>query len=137
MLDPGRGMHYCACMTVPSAPRFHGRAANARARPCERRRAGWAVLLACLSVACGATLGAGEEASWPEPTRKWLERARASFESLDIHAAQLSIQIVLQQESDSPTAHLLAASIALSQLKYDDGLALLSGQDSPEARGLR
>ena len=130
-------MHYCACMTVPFARRFPRRSASARATPCERRGAGWAVLLVFLSVACGAALGAGEEASWPEATRKWYERARASFESLDIHDAQLSIQNVLQQERDSPAAHTLAASIALSQLKYDDTLALLAGQNSPEARGLR
>ena len=125
-------MHYCACMTVPFARRFQG-----CAKSCERSGAGWAVLLACLSIACGAALGAGEEASWPEATRKWFERARASFEVLDIHDAQLSIQNVLQQEPDSPTAHTLAASIALSQLKYDDALTLLAGQTSPEARGLR
>jgi hypothetical protein len=130
-------MHYCACMTVPFARRFQRRAQNAHAMPCERRCAGWVVLLACLSVACGAALGAGEEASWPEATRKWFERARASFEALDIHDAQLSIQNVLQQERDSPAAHTLAASIALSQLEYDNALALLAGQTSPEARGLR
>src|SRR4051794_4735509 len=110
-------MHYCACMTVPFARRFHRRAAKERATRGEPGRAGWAVLLACLSIACGAALGAGEEASWPEATRKWFERARVSFEALDIHDAQLSIQNVLQQEPDSPTAHTLAASIALSQLK--------------------
>ncbi|HEU4583494.1 MAG TPA: hypothetical protein VFS67_34790 [Polyangiaceae bacterium] len=124
-------------MTVPFARSFHRRAGAARAAPCVRRRTGWAVLLACLSVACGAALGAGEEASWPEATRKWFERARASFASLDIHDAQLSIQNVLQQERDSPAAHTLAASIALSQLKYDEALALLGGQTSAEARGLR
>jgi hypothetical protein len=137
MLDPGRGMHYCACMIVPFARSFQRRATGARATPRRRRRAGWVVLLASLSVACGATLGAGEEASWPDATRKWFERARASFEALDIHDAQLAIQNVLQQEPESPTAHTLAASIALSQLQYDQTVALLAGQTSPEARGLR
>jgi hypothetical protein len=88
-------------------------------------------------MACGAGLGAGEEASWPEAAKKWFDRARASFETLDIPDAQASIQKAAELEPERPSVRLLAANIALSQLRYDEVLAQLEHQTSAEARGLR
>jgi hypothetical protein len=93
--------------------------------------------LGCLCMACGAALGAGEEAGWPEPTRKWFDRARTSFEALDIHDAEVSVRNLIELEPDSPSVRALAANIALSQLHYAEALAQLEKQTSAEARGLR
>ncbi|MEY2931020.1 MAG: hypothetical protein RL033_1769 [Pseudomonadota bacterium] len=88
-------------------------------------------------MACGAALGAGEEASWPEAAKKWFDRARASFETLDIPDAEASVQKAAELEPERPSVRLLAANIALSQLHYDAALAQLEHQTSAEARGLR
>jgi hypothetical protein len=135
MLDPGGGMHYCACMVVPVARRltpspFRGYLPRAG-------RGTLAGLLACVCLACGAALGAGEDASWPEAAKKWFDRAKASFEALDIHDAEVSIKNARELEPERPSVRLLAANIALSQLHYDEALAQLEGQTSAEARGLR
>jgi hypothetical protein len=137
MLDPGGGMHYCACMAALFARKFLRPASVALGRANGRRRAGWVAVLGCLCMACGAALAGGEEASWPEPTRKWFDRARTSFEALDIHDAEVSIRNVIELEPDSSSARALAASIALAQLHYDEALAQLDKQTSAEARGLR
>jgi hypothetical protein len=129
-------MHYCASMAVRVRPEVSRPASVVRVR-WPRRSSGWVALLACSSVACGAALGAGEEASWPEPAKKWFERARTSFEALDIHDAELSVRNVQQLEPERPSVRLLAASIALSQLHYDEAVSQLAGQSSAEARGLR
>jgi hypothetical protein len=77
------------------------------------------------------------EADWPEPAKKWFDRAAASFGSLDISDADASIKHALELEPEREQVRLLAANIALSQLRYDEALARLEGQPSAAATGLR
>lgn len=116
-------MHYSASMLIP-----RGRLASA---------------LACagvwLALACsGATGGAGgHEPEWPAVAKKWFDRAAASFNSLDIGDAEVSIKNALELEPNRPSVKLLAANIALSQMRYDEAVTLLQGVSTAEARGLR
>src|SRR6185295_8387540 len=99
--------------------------------------------MACVGVglclACSApTAGAGaREPEWPAVAKKWFDRAQQSFNALDIGEAELSVKNALELEPERPSVKLLAASIALSQMRYDEAVSLLAGQTSPEARGLR
>jgi hypothetical protein len=98
--------------------------------------------LACagiwLSLACSPPKpGAGSEAEWPEVAKKWFDRAGQSFNSLDIGDAEVSIKNALELEPERPSVRLLAANIALSQMRYDEAITLLADQSSVEARGLR
>jgi hypothetical protein len=96
-------------------------------------------LLAVLSLSCSAAhSGSGDqEAEWPSVAKKWFDRAEASFDVLDIPDAELSIKNALELEPERPSVKLLAASIALSQMRYDEALSYLEGQSSPAAGGLR
>ncbi len=132
-------MHYCASMVVRVArwlphSTVGGRVRRARLPRCLPGVGAW---LVCLCLGCGAALGSGEEASWPEAAKKWFDRAKASFEALDIHDAELAVQNARELEPERPSVRLLAASIALSQLDYEKAVAELEGQTSAEARGLR
>jgi hypothetical protein len=49
----------------------------------------------------------------------------------------VSVKNALELEPDRPSVKLLAASIALSQMRYDEAVSTLEGQNSKEARGLR
>ena len=137
MLDLDEGMHYSASMVVPLAYGVGQRAARAWAR--LRARAGVSLVLlgASLLVACGAAMSAGEEPAWPEPAKKWFDRATQSFEALDIGDAELAIKNALELEPKRESVRLLAANIALSQLRYDEVIATLEGQTSAAATGLR
>jgi hypothetical protein len=105
-----------------------------------RSRLAWAFgwLGIVFSIACsGAHSNGSEEAAWPPDAKKWFERAEASFGSLEIADAELSIKNALELEPQRAAVKLLAASIALSQMRYDEALGHLEGQTSPEAGGLR
>lgn len=82
-------------------------------------------------------MSAGEEPAWPEPAKKWYDRATQSFGALDINDAELAIKNALELEPQRASVRLLAANIALSQLRYDEVIATLEGQTSPAANGLR
>jgi hypothetical protein len=116
-------MHYSASMSIP--------------------RVRLASALACagvwLALACAAATGGpdGREPEWPEVAKKWFDRAEASFNSLDIGDAELSVKNALELEPNRPSVKRLAASIALSQLRYDEAVSLLTGEPSAEAGGLR
>src|SRR5689334_13081608 len=92
-----------------------------------------------LSLGCSGSMSgaAGGEPEWPAVAKKWFDRAEASFNSLDIGDAELSVKNALELEPDRPSVKLLAASIALSQMRYDEAVSTLEGQTSKEARGLR
>lgn len=122
-------------MAVPEATELSARS-GARV-PSRLGQSIWLALLAGVCLACGSALGGGEEASWPEAAKKWFDRARASFEALDIADAEASVQKAAELEPERPSVRLLAANIALSQLRYDDAIAQLAQLTSPEARGLR
>jgi hypothetical protein len=81
--------------------------------------------------------GAQREAEWPPVAKKWYDRAARSFGDLDVADAEASIAKAIELEPGRPAARLLASSIALSQMRYDDAIAQLEGQASPEASGLR
>jgi hypothetical protein len=116
-------MHYSASMSIP--------------------RVRLASALACagvwLALACAAPMGGaeGREPEWPEVAKKWFDRAEASFNALDIGDAEASIKNALELEPNRPSVKRLAASIALSQMRYDEAVSLLQGETSAEARGLR
>lgn len=122
-LDLRETMHYSACMPIP--------------------RVRLASALACaglwLAFACAAPMGAaeGREPEWPAVAKKWFDRAEASFNALDIGDAEVSIKNALELEPNRPSVKRLAASIALSQMRYDEAVSLLQGETSAEAKGLR
>jgi hypothetical protein len=100
-------------------------------------------LMACVGVglclACSTPTGGagGREPEWPAVAKKWFDRAQQSFSALDIGDAELSVKNALELEPERPSVKLLAASIALAQMRYDEAVSLLAGQTSVEARGLR
>jgi hypothetical protein len=116
-------MHYSASMLKP--------------------RARLASLLACagvwLCLGCSAAGSGGQnrEPEWPPVAKKWFDRAEQSFNALDIGDAELSIKNALELEPERARVKLLAAGIALSQMRYDETISLLVGQPSVEARQLR
>jgi hypothetical protein len=115
-------MHYFARMLIP------------------RSRLSLALVCAgiWLSMACSAPMsGEGREPEWPAVAKKWFDRAEASFNALDIGDAEVSIKNALELEPERPSVKLLAANIALSQMRYDEAISLLAGQTSVESRGLR
>jgi hypothetical protein len=98
--------------------------------------------LACvgvwLCIACSASgPGGSREAEWPPVAKKWFDRAEQSFNALDIGDAELSVKNALELEPQRPRVKLLAANIALSQLRYDEAVSLLADLQSTEARQLR
>jgi len=121
-LDLRETMHYSASMSIP--------------------RVRLALALACagvwLALGCTAPMGAeGREPEWPAVAKKWFDRAEASFNALDIGDAEVSIANALELEPNRPRVKLLAASIALSQMRYDEAVSRLAGETSAEAAGLR
>jgi hypothetical protein len=114
-------MHYSATMFKP------------------QNRLAWA--LGCVWVwlccGCAATLSGSDEPEWPEVAKKWYDRAEQSFGALDIGDAELSIRNAMELEPERPSIKLLAANIALSQMRYDEAITLLAAQPSVEAQKLR
>jgi hypothetical protein len=97
-----------------------------------------AMFAAALSfVGCGPALSGGEGADWPELQKKWYDRAAASFAELDVTDAESAIQNALRVEPEQEQVRLLAANIALSQLRYDEAIRHLQGLTSKKASGLR
>jgi hypothetical protein len=103
------------------------------------RGVGLCVLLACATalVGCGAALSGGADAEWPELSKKWYDRAAASFAELDVVDAESAIQSALRVDPEREQVRLLAANIALSQLRYDEAIRHLQGMTSKKASGLR
>jgi hypothetical protein len=96
-----------------------------------------AVLSAAVTVGCGPALSGAEGADWPELQKKWYDRAAASFAELDVPDAESAIQNALRVEPEQEQVRLLAANIALSQLRYDEAIRHLQGLTSKKASGLR
>jgi hypothetical protein len=95
--------------------------------------------VAVLAVSCSAALSntGEEEPEWPSVAKKWFDRAEASFDALDISDADLAVKNAMELEPERASVKLLAANIALSQMRYDEALSLLEGQTSTQASGLR
>jgi hypothetical protein len=102
---------------------------------------GRAAVLAALLVgalgSCSPALQNGAEADWPERSKKWYERALTSFEELDIPDAESAIASALQLEPQREAVRLLAARIAISQLRFDEAVRHLAGIESKAASALR
>jgi hypothetical protein len=95
--------------------------------------------VAVLAVSCSAALSntGEEEPEWPPAAKKWFDRAAASFDALDITDADLAVKNAMELEPERASVKLLAAQIALSQMRYDEARSLLEGQTSAQASGLR
>lgn len=96
--------------------------------------------LACivaLCLSCGPSLMENGEPEWPTVAKKWFDRASASFNVLDVSDAQASVRHAMELEPERESVRLLAANIALSQMRYDETVQLLEGRTSPAAAGLR
>ena len=109
----------------------------------SRIRRELALAFACcavaISVSCSPALTASgnEEPEWPAVAKKWFDRAEASFSVLDVADAEVSVKNALELEPQRDSVKLLAANLALSQLRYDEAIAHLQGQSSLLASGLR
>lgn len=131
-------MHYSASMFLPRV-----RLTSAVAGVGARLVLACSLLAVCVSgsgaLGCSApmTSGSSGEPEWPEVAKKWFDRAEQSFNSLDVGDAEVSIKNALELEPERPSVKLLAANIALSQMRYDEAAAMLEGQSSAAARGLR
>lgn len=96
------------------------------------------VVFGGLFVGCGPSLGGdGQEPAWPVPAKKWFDRAKTSFDALDIADAESAIKNAQELEPSRESVRLLAANIALSQLRFDEAVTELTGLTSASARGLR
>lgn len=87
------------------------------------------------AMACGGTLNT--ESSWPVESKRWYDRALASYESLDGEDARSAVNKALQTSPQRKEVQLLAARIALSQLDYDAALQYSNGLTGAEAHSLR
>jgi hypothetical protein len=98
----------------------------------------WKLLLVVSSAAassCGGSLGSASE--WPVESKRWYDRAFASYQSLDASDARTSVNKALQAEPTRKESQALAAQIALAQLDYDAALEYskdLSGSDAHAVR---
>ncbi|HET9957027.1 MAG TPA: hypothetical protein VFQ61_21170 [Polyangiaceae bacterium] len=96
-----------------------------------------AVALAGLWISgCGGALGQGE-AEWPPLAKRWYDRAQVSFRAGDIEDAELAIENALKVVPKREEARLLAAQIALAELKYDRAVAVLEGLETSAAHAIR
>lgn len=99
---------------------------------------GWALALLIAAAALGCGPAANSEGpSWPEPAKKWFERARSSYRTADIDDAEESVGNALRLLPDEPQVRVLAARIALARLDYARAIQLLNGVESAEASGVR
>ena len=74
---------------------------------------------------------------WPPLSKKWFERASASYHEVDFDDAELAVDNALRVEPNREEIRLLAARVALAQLDYDRVIKALEGLESADARGLR
>jgi hypothetical protein len=87
-----------------------------------------------LSLACEP---AARTPEWPPLSKKWFERAAASYHEVDFDDAELSVDNALRVEPNREEIRLLAARVALAQLDYDRVIKMLEGLESADARGIR
>jgi hypothetical protein len=92
------------------------------------------VLSSFLSLACEP---AALNPEWPPLSKKWFERASASYHEVDFDDAELAVDNALRVEPNREEIRLLAARVALAQLDYDRVIKALEGLESADARGIR
>jgi hypothetical protein len=93
-----------------------------------------AILSGFLGLACETAALTPE---WPPLSKKWFERASASYHEVDFDDAELAVDNALRVEPNRVEIRLLAARVALAQLDYDRVLRSLEGLESADARGIR
>lgn len=86
------------------------------------------------AIACGPT---GLAPEWPPLSKKWFDRALASYHEVDFEDAELAVESALRVEPHREEIRLLAARTALGSLDYDRTIHMLEGIDSADARGIR
>jgi hypothetical protein len=129
----GQRQHGHARATAHRSARVHTDA-GVRRRPTLAVAVSHGVVWLLCSCAPAVT---NREPEWPTVAKKWFDRAEASFNALDMSDAEVSIKNALELEPERASVHLLAANIALSQMRYDEAVSLLAGQKSATAGGLR
>lgn len=100
------------------------------------KRAKFVLFVGALALGCGGTLGG--EPEWPVESKRWYDRALASYETLDAADARSAVNKAIQAEPTRRESRLLAAHITLSQLDYDAALEYtneLTGSDVHSLRG--
>jgi hypothetical protein len=85
----------------------------------------------------GCGVGGQGEASWPAESKRWYDRASASYQNLDNEDARSSVAKALQVEPDRTESKLLGARIALAQLDYPAAISFVQGLTDAEAASLR
>lgn len=86
------------------------------------------------AVACGPVALTPE---WPPLSKKWFDRALASYHEVDFEDAELSIESALRVEPRREEIRLLSARVALASLDYDRAIHALEGIETADARGIR
>ncbi|HVU03886.1 MAG TPA: hypothetical protein VHE30_19140 [Polyangiaceae bacterium] len=86
------------------------------------------------ATACGdATL----TPEWPALSKKWFDRAQASYHEVDFDDAEVAIASALRVEPNRAEIRLLAARVALAALDYDRAIRSLEGIETADARSIR
>lgn len=96
----------------------------------------WLLAVGGLAWGCGGG-GVAGESEWPVESKRWYDRALASYQSLDGEDARTAVNKALQVEPQRLELQGLATRIALSQLDYDGALQYSSGLTNSEAHSLR
>jgi len=70
-------------------------------------------------------------------TQKWFDRARESFDKIDMEDAYEAVMQALRLAPNDPEIQLLAANLALAKLDYDEVLRLTEGTADSKQLALR
>jgi len=96
------------------------------------------VALGTIWVLAGCGAAPTQEASWPPLSKKWYDRASASFHQGDMDDANLAIDNALRVDDKRVEVRLLAAKVALAKLDFDRAIQLTDGPEhSAESDSIR
>ncbi|MGC4069429.1 MAG: hypothetical protein QM784_33210 [Polyangiaceae bacterium] len=110
-------------------------AAQAPHQSRSRRNLGFIAGAVLLLAGCGAATT--QEAAWPGLSKKWYDRAAASFMSGDVDDATLAVDNALRVDEKRSEIRILAAKVALAKLDFDRVIQLTEGERSAEADSIR
>jgi hypothetical protein len=110
-------------------------AAKAPNRRMSPRHLGFALGAILLTLGCSAA--SPQQAAWPPLSKKWYDRAAASFHQGDMDDAALAIDNALRVEEKRAEIRLLAAKVALAKLDFDRVIQLTEGERTSESDALR
>lgn len=95
----------------------------------------WLLAAGAAAVGCGGSVAT--ESDWPVESKRWYDRALASYRALDPEDARTSVNKALQVEPHRAELQGLAARIALAQLDYDAALEYSTGLTDTDAHSTR